>query len=629
MVGGIIPDKTALSVSNYILHEIIIKFGVPNVITTDRGNEFHNELSKQLGEVYEITRIRTAPYHPAANGEIEIRWRFIKKFIRRNYEPNFKIKEILPRAIFAINGVINSTTGYAPHYLVFGRMPDTPTNYKLPNKNNLKKRRMYNMRHYNAIENERHRLDLLDKARTRIIQKQLVRNEAHNSKYASYRDIAPLDLVLVRVHKAKVPNKSLVPQFTVNSSGRPFVVLRVKGPSVVILDDSRNLMLTEHMNNLRIFNNGKYNKDSLERYEFPTRDNQGLEAIYVPQNKGVRHNKPYSKESFDPASVGVPNRLIPDVQKTPIHYVPFSPYDIEPSDKPTPITDYPLTSTTVNFLRGHLPITRNRSRIRRHSIQSSSEESEAESSLVSSDDESYYSEDPQLIGGDGGDPEEREQSGGAETSYRRKLRPKKPVKYTYTTEEELDTGSTQRRRTPRVGQLLDRHDTGTVQENAHTSPQSTQINSPTPSTSKAPTTSPPFVDALGIELDEALAHDSPTSDNTPLITPEQRKKKKSGKAKDILSKFLYPKQDKGKTSYSEEEGYTPTDYSDLPPAYNEGNNARTSYTPSAPSLEEEDEEEEDDGTHKHYTRSKDKKTPIHDHNTRSKDKKQKKMKSSR
>ena len=282
MVGGIIPDKTALSVSNYILHEIIIKFGVPNVITTDRGNEFHNELSKQLGEVYEITRIRTAPYHPAANGEIEIRWRFIKKFIRRNYEPNFKIKEILPRAIFAINGVINSTTGYAPHYLVFGRMPDTPTNYKLPNKNNLKKRRMYNMRHYNAIENERHRLDLLDKARTRIIQKQLVRNEAHNSKYASYRDIAPLDLVLVRVHKAKVPNKSLVPQFTVNSSGRPFVVHRVKGPSVVILDDSRNLMWTEHMNNLRLFNNGKYNKDSLVKYKFPTRDNQGLDAIYVP-----------------------------------------------------------------------------------------------------------------------------------------------------------------------------------------------------------------------------------------------------------------------------------------------------------------------------------------------------------
>ena len=147
----------------------------------------------------------------------------------------------------------------------------------------IEDKQAYNMRHYNAIENERYRLDLLDKARTRIIQKQLVRNEAHNSKYTSYRDIAPLDLVLVRVQDAQVPNKNLVPQFTVNKHGRPFVVLKVKGPSVVILDDSRNLMWTEHMNNIRLFNNGKYNKANLEKYQFPTDDSEGMNAIYVPQ----------------------------------------------------------------------------------------------------------------------------------------------------------------------------------------------------------------------------------------------------------------------------------------------------------------------------------------------------------
>ena len=75
------------------------------------------------------------------------------------------------------------------------------------------------MRHYNAVENERYKLDLLDKAKTRIIQKQLARNEAHNEKYTTYRDIKPLDLVLVRVQAPKVKNKSLVPQFTVNRKG--------------------------------------------------------------------------------------------------------------------------------------------------------------------------------------------------------------------------------------------------------------------------------------------------------------------------------------------------------------------------------------------------------------------------
>ena len=77
--------------------------------------------------------------------------------------------------MFAINGVINSTPGYAPHYLVLGRLPDPPPNYKIINKRHVSNKQTYNMRHYNAIENERYRLYLLDKARTRIIQKQLVR----------------------------------------------------------------------------------------------------------------------------------------------------------------------------------------------------------------------------------------------------------------------------------------------------------------------------------------------------------------------------------------------------------------------------------------------------------------------
>ena len=103
--------------------------------------------------------------------------------------------------------------------------------------------------------------------------------------------------MLVRVQAAKVPNKSLVPQFTVNKDGRPFVVLRVRGPSVVILDDSRNLMWTEHMNNLRLFNNGKYDKSNLEKYKFPDHTSDGLNAVYVPK-KRCKVYKTVSKAVF-------------------------------------------------------------------------------------------------------------------------------------------------------------------------------------------------------------------------------------------------------------------------------------------------------------------------------------------
>lgn len=74
-------------------------------------------------------------------------------------------------------------------------------------------------------------------------------------------------------------------------------------------------MWMEHMNNIRLFNNGKYNKANLDKYDLPTEDPDGLNAIYVPRNKGTGVNTPYQKESFDPYLVGLPNQLIPQDQK--------------------------------------------------------------------------------------------------------------------------------------------------------------------------------------------------------------------------------------------------------------------------------------------------------------------------
>merc|ERR1711989_205990 len=71
LISGIIPHKDAKSVMAFIKGEIINKFGVPNVLTTDRGNEFHNNLSKEMADIYGITRIRTAPDHPNANGKLK------------------------------------------------------------------------------------------------------------------------------------------------------------------------------------------------------------------------------------------------------------------------------------------------------------------------------------------------------------------------------------------------------------------------------------------------------------------------------------------------------------------------------------------------------------------------------
>ena len=75
MVAAPYTSKSAKNVVHFIETHIVYQFGVPMVITTDRGLEFHDKIGDALMESLSIRRIRTSRYSPRANGEIERRWR--------------------------------------------------------------------------------------------------------------------------------------------------------------------------------------------------------------------------------------------------------------------------------------------------------------------------------------------------------------------------------------------------------------------------------------------------------------------------------------------------------------------------------------------------------------------------
>ena len=69
MIADVIPSKTPAECAKFIMNKLIPVYGVPEIVTTDRGGEFHDNINEMLC----INRIRTTPYNPRSNGEIQRR----------------------------------------------------------------------------------------------------------------------------------------------------------------------------------------------------------------------------------------------------------------------------------------------------------------------------------------------------------------------------------------------------------------------------------------------------------------------------------------------------------------------------------------------------------------------------
>ena len=117
-----IKAKDAITVADQLVTELYCRWGIPEMVVTDRGTEFRNKLMKRINYIFRVNRIATTPYNPRSNGFVENHNGTLKDQLYHFVESRQKDWDIfLPTVQLMYNTTVNAATSYTPYYLMFGR----------------------------------------------------------------------------------------------------------------------------------------------------------------------------------------------------------------------------------------------------------------------------------------------------------------------------------------------------------------------------------------------------------------------------------------------------------------------------------------------------------------------------
>lgn len=117
-----LADHKAVTIAGVLVNEFITRFGVPLSIHTDQGRDFESKLIKEICQLLGIEKIRTSPYHPQSDGQVERFNRTLLEMLSKvvNAEQRDWDRQS-PNVMIAYRTSVNSSTGYTPAMLMLGR----------------------------------------------------------------------------------------------------------------------------------------------------------------------------------------------------------------------------------------------------------------------------------------------------------------------------------------------------------------------------------------------------------------------------------------------------------------------------------------------------------------------------
>ena len=117
-----IKATTEEKVVEFLRENVFFKFEYPRELFTNQGNHFTANMVKDLLIHHNIKHRTSTPYHPQANGQVEVTNRALENILTKVVNNNRKDwAERLVEADWAYNTTWKTTIGFTPYELVYGR----------------------------------------------------------------------------------------------------------------------------------------------------------------------------------------------------------------------------------------------------------------------------------------------------------------------------------------------------------------------------------------------------------------------------------------------------------------------------------------------------------------------------
>ena len=227
-----LPSQGAEEMARTAVNEFFSRFGMPTSILTDMGRNFESNLFAELCQLLQITKLRTTPYRPSANGQAERMNRTLIGAVRCLMDGNQKDWDRnLPQITAAIRSSVNRSTGYTPNQMMLGRELPTPAELCFPPREKSKIEPESYVEELKVGMQEAHR-----KARD-ILQLQLKRQKREYDLHAHKKSFNKGDAIYM-VNSAR-PNKLSPPWLG------PAIIIEVLSPftyKVKINNNTRKVM---------------------------------------------------------------------------------------------------------------------------------------------------------------------------------------------------------------------------------------------------------------------------------------------------------------------------------------------------------------------------------------------------